>query len=128
MDELDRDEDPEVVADIKHRYRSERDDRRAREAMNPTDAAKHPALRVVSTVDTGLPKRDPIAEGIRNREKCDRMAELIREYRDNLLSSEREKQVLEGIRFLGHPNIDGLIRAVQDRRLAMSSGKRKGKL
>jgi hypothetical protein len=119
MDELDE----EVWADIGHRNRSEKDPRRSREAVNPTDATKHPALRIVSTTaDHGPSKRDPIAEGERNRERSDRMAEYIREYRDSLLSPDREKQVLQQIRFLGHPNIDGLIRAVTDRRVGAAAG------
>jgi hypothetical protein len=69
----------------------------------------------------------------RNRKHSDRMASLIRDLRGGTTSPEppgppphpaREVELIREIRSLGHPDVEGLVQTVRERRRA--GGKRKG--
>ena len=60
-----------------------------------------------------------------NRKQVDRLAELIRELKDEPPPSPtRERELLEAIKALNHPDVDGLIQAVREKRAKQPVGKR----
>lgn len=60
-----------------------------------------------------------------NRKHADKLAELIRELKDEPPPNpRRERELLEAIKGLNHPDVDGLIQAIRDKRAKQPTGKR----
>lgn len=62
----------------------------------------------------------------RNRKHVDALAELVRELKASPGPGvERERQLIHNIRLMHHPDVDGLVRAIAERR-ASETGKSRG--
>lgn len=63
-------------------------------------------------------------EGDYNRERTDRMQRLIVELKGQP-ETDREREVLKEIAILGHPDIEGMVRAIAEKRSTSSKGARR---
>lgn len=63
-------------------------------------------------------------QGERNRKATDMMQQLIAELKAGPKSSDRERELLEKIKKLGHPDVNELVQAIKARRDAKSNVRR----
>lgn len=60
-----------------------------------------------------------------NRKQVDKLGEIIRELKDEPPPNPaRERELVEAIKALNHPDVDGLVQAVREKRAKQPAGKR----
>jgi hypothetical protein len=60
----------------------------------------------------------PRCEGERNRRIVDNLANVIRELKSGPVSTDRERELVKLLDVYGHPNKDGLLKAIEEKRAA----------
>jgi hypothetical protein len=63
-------------------------------------------------------------QGERNRKATDLMKQFIVELKNGPKSAERERELVDKITKLGHPDVAGLVQAIQERKASKSSARR----
>jgi len=70
----------------------------------------------------------PTEQGVVNRRTVDETAALIRELKTLIDNDLRERSILARLRDLGHPDVDGLRRAIADGRASKTTTRKRDRI